>query len=126
MEGNRTILDPPELPTSGRGVAKTAQVFSFGETVILGPPDTIDKSYWSAGAKTDPDYASQETLFDDLGVDLLNHAFDGFNTCIFACKYGRDHRLVSGRTEKAEANERRRSDRKVSRDVRNRVGDRQC
>ncbi|GMK54644.1 hypothetical protein CspeluHIS016_0112300 [Cutaneotrichosporon spelunceum] len=73
MEGNRTILDPPEVQTtSARAVEKKSQVFSF------------DKSYWSASSKDDPRYASQQTLFDDLGVELLNHSFEGFNTCIFA------------------------------------------
>lgn len=47
----------------------------------------IDKSYWSAGPKDEPGYASQHTLYDDLGVELLDHSFEGFNTCIFACKY---------------------------------------
>lgn len=46
----------------------------------------IDKSYWSAGPKDDPKYASQQTLYEDLGADLLNHSFEGFNTCIFACE----------------------------------------
>lgn len=45
-----------------------------------------DKSYWSAGERTDSDYASQHTLYEDLGVDLLDHSFEGFNTCIFACE----------------------------------------
>ncbi|BEI81426.1 hypothetical protein CcaverHIS002_0205860 [Cutaneotrichosporon cavernicola] len=73
MEGNRTILDPPEVQTtSARAIEKKSQVFSF------------DKSYWSASSKDDPRYASQQTLFDDLGVELLNHSFEGFNTCIFA------------------------------------------
>lgn len=48
-------------------------------------------------------------------MDLLNHSFEGFNTCIFACESGPD-RGIAGRAEKAGANERRRSDGKVSRD----------
>lgn len=43
-----------------------------------------DSSYWSAGAPDEPDYASQHTLYEDLGVELLDHSFEGFNTCIFA------------------------------------------
>jgi kinesin family protein 1 len=45
-----------------------------------------DKSYWSAGPRDEPNYASQQTLYEDLGVDLLDHSFEGFNTCIFACE----------------------------------------
>lgn len=39
----------------------------------------------SAGSKDDSNYASQETVFE-LGAELLDHSFAGFNTCIFACK----------------------------------------
>lgn len=38
----------------------------------------------SACSKDDPAYASQQTLFDDLGEDLLAHSFDGYNCCLFA------------------------------------------
>nr|XP_018259742.1 kinesin [Kwoniella dejecticola CBS 10117]OBR81900.1 kinesin [Kwoniella dejecticola CBS 10117] len=76
MKGNQTILDPPEQtgPASGRATEKKPMSFSF------------DKSYWSAGPRDEPKYASQQTLYEDLGVDLLNHSFEGFNTCIFACE----------------------------------------
>ncbi|GAA6029561.1 hypothetical protein JCM8097_000938 [Rhodosporidiobolus ruineniae] len=74
MEGNNTYLDPPEANnvTSGRMTEKETKSFAF------------DKSYWSACPKSDPSYASQQTLFDDLGRDLLDHAFEGFNCTIFA------------------------------------------
>ncbi|SCV70600.1 BQ2448_3362 [Microbotryum intermedium] len=73
MEGNNTYLDPPEA-TSGtsRSADKETKSFAF------------DKSYWSAGPKDEPGYASQQTLYEDLGRDLLDHSFQGFNTCIFA------------------------------------------
>ncbi|GAA6050001.1 hypothetical protein JCM3770_001907 [Rhodotorula araucariae] len=74
MEGNSTYLDPPEAAnvTSGRVTEKETKSFAF------------DRSYWSACPKDDPAYASQQTLFDDLGVELLDHAFEGYNTCLFA------------------------------------------
>ena len=28
--------------------------------------------------------ASQQRVYDDLGANLLNHSFEGYNTCIFA------------------------------------------
>nr|XP_019007917.1 kinesin [Kwoniella pini CBS 10737]OCF46698.1 kinesin [Kwoniella pini CBS 10737] len=78
MDGNQTILDPPEQmgQASGRATEKKPVNFSF------------DKSYWSVGPRNEPKYASQQTLYEDLGVDLLNHSFEGFNTCIFACECG--------------------------------------
>ncbi|KAK4055561.1 hypothetical protein OIV83_000107 [Microbotryomycetes sp. JL201] len=74
MQGANTYLDPPEAAnlSSGRVHEKDVKSFAF------------DKSYWSAGPKESPEYASQLTLYDDLGKDLLEHAFEGFNTCIFA------------------------------------------
>ncbi|BGP31033.1 hypothetical protein JCM10296v2_002797 [Rhodotorula toruloides] len=74
MEGNNTFLDPPEAAnvTSGRVTEKETKSFAF------------DRSYWSACPKDDASYASQQTLYDDLGRDLLDHAFEGFNCCIFA------------------------------------------
>ncbi|GAA5877032.1 hypothetical protein JCM3774_006880 [Rhodotorula dairenensis] len=74
MEGDQTFLDPPDVAnvTSGRATEKETKSFAF------------DKSYWSACPKDDPSYASQQTLFDDLGRDLLEHAFEGYNTTVFA------------------------------------------
>ena len=81
MEGNMTILEPPEAgsaqaqATSGRATEKKTMTFSF------------DKSYWSAGDRDDPRYCSQQTLYNDLGKELLDHGFSGFNACILACTF---------------------------------------
>ena len=80
MEGNSTFLDPPEpgssqaQASSGRATEKKTMSFSF------------DKSYWSAGDRDEPRYCSQQTLYNDLGKELLDHGFSGFNACILACK----------------------------------------
>jgi kinesin family protein 1 len=47
---------------------------------------SFDKSYWSAGPRDEPGYCSQQTLYDDLGKELLDHGFSGFNACILACE----------------------------------------
>ena len=79
MQGNSTFLDPPEVGSvqagSNRAAERKTMTFSF------------DKSYWSAGDRSDPAYASQETLYEDLGKELLDHGFAGFNACIVACEY---------------------------------------
>ncbi|TFY52398.1 hypothetical protein EVJ58_g10040 [Rhodofomes roseus] len=78
MEGNQTILDPPEAgsagaqASSGRSAEKKSMNFAF------------DKSYWSACSRDEPNYCSQQTLYDDLGKELLDHSFSGFNACIMA------------------------------------------
>jgi hypothetical protein len=58
---------------------------------------TFDYSYWSHdGFVVDQDtkmfvpdspssiYADQTMVFNDLGIEVLNNAFDGFHTCLFA------------------------------------------
>jgi len=81
MSGNQTLLDPPESgsaqerASSGRATERKTMTFSF------------DKSYWSAGPRDEPGYCSQQTLFDDLGKELLDHGFAGFNACILACEF---------------------------------------
>ncbi|KAG0242182.1 kinesin-like protein Klp8 [Mortierella sp. GBA43] len=63
-----TITKPDGPDGTGGGATKS---FSF------------DHSYWSFD-KNDPNYAGQQRLYEDLGVELLNHAFSGYNTCIVA------------------------------------------
>lgn len=77
MVGNQTFLDPPDevAQTKGRATERKTMAFSF------------DKSYWSAGSRDEPEYCSQQTLFDDLGKELLDHSFAGFNACILACEW---------------------------------------
>lgn len=77
MEGNSTYIDPPETGSNQdakRATERKTLAFSF------------DKSYWSAGPRDEPQYCSQQTLYDDLGKELLDHGFLGFNACIIACE----------------------------------------
>lgn len=67
MDGNQTFISKPSSKED------TVKAFTF------------DKSYWSAD-KNDDHYADQELVYNDLGRELLDHAFDGYNCCIFACK----------------------------------------
>lgn len=69
MEGNKTIISKPPVP--GQKPMEESKAFTF------------DQSYWSAD-KEDPDYADQERVYNDLGRELLDHAFNGYNCCIFA------------------------------------------
>lgn len=76
MTGEQTVLVPPpdaeeRLRGSKGGRAEGQKVFAF------------DKSYWSFN-RSDPHFAGQDNLFDDLGSPLLDNAFKGYNNCIFA------------------------------------------
>eukprot|EP00931_Biecheleriopsis_adriatica_P049595 TRINITY_DN28694_c0_g1_i1.p1 TRINITY_DN28694_c0_g1~~TRINITY_DN28694_c0_g1_i1.p1 ORF type:complete len:991 (-),score=232.42 TRINITY_DN28694_c0_g1_i1:40-2790(-) len=63
----------------------------FGTSVVLHPFDSkaetktfsFDRAYWSA-KPGDAHYISQETLMQDLGVELRNNALEGYNSCLFA------------------------------------------
>uniref|UniRef100_A0A094ZQX8 Kinesin-like protein unc-104 n=1 Tax=Schistosoma haematobium TaxID=6185 RepID=A0A094ZQX8_SCHHA len=44
----------------------------------------FDYSYWSHTDKSDPLYADQKQVYNDIGNDALNHALEGYNVCIFA------------------------------------------
>src|SRR5712675_2057929 len=96
MSGNQTLLDPPEpgssqeKASSGRATERKTMAFSF------------DKSYWSAGPRDEPGYCSQQTLFDDLGKELLDHGCAGFNACSLACEFCSrvTHRLTRTRTQR--------------------------
>ncbi|KAF2468120.1 kinesin-domain-containing protein [Lindgomyces ingoldianus] len=75
MKGEQTILTPPTNIDSKGKAAKAAlegnKTFAF------------DKSYWSF-SRNDANYAGQDHLFKDLGLPLLDNAFQGYNNCIFA------------------------------------------
>ncbi|KAJ3233197.1 kinesin-like protein Klp8 [Chytriomyces hyalinus] len=62
-------------------------------TATTSPPEeaesdrsfTFDAVFWSLGApQSHPNWASQESVYAEVGVGLLNHALDGYNVCLFA------------------------------------------
>ncbi|KAM6978107.1 kinesin-like protein KIF1B isoform 1-T1 [Aplochiton taeniatus] len=66
MQGNSTTILNPKNPK------EPAKNFSF------------DYSYWSHTTAEDPSFASQNLVFNDIGKEMLQHAFEGYNVCIFA------------------------------------------
>ncbi|GLV42219.1 Kinesin-like protein at 98A [Carabus blaptoides fortunei] len=44
---------------------------------------TFDHSYWSHDT-LDPTFASQEQVYNDLGTEVVDCAFEGYNACVFA------------------------------------------
>ena len=75
MKGKQTVLQPPpdaaDRLRSAKGGLDGQRTFKY------------DKSYWSFN-RSDPHYAGQDNLFQDLGSPLLDNAFQGYNNCIFA------------------------------------------
>ncbi|CAH0720425.1 unnamed protein product, partial [Brenthis ino] len=68
MSGNTTVIVNPKAPPGNKDSAKS---FNF------------DFSYWSHNP-SDPDFSSQVMVYKDIGEEMLQHAFDGYNICIFA------------------------------------------
>ncbi|XP_041982439.1 kinesin-like protein unc-104 isoform X5 [Aricia agestis] len=68
MSGNTTVILNPKLPPNNKEGAKS---FNF------------DFSYWSHNP-SDPEFSSQIMVYKDIGEEMLQHAFDGYNICIFA------------------------------------------
>ncbi|KAM4016105.1 kinesin-like protein KIF1B isoform 10-T16 [Anomaloglossus baeobatrachus] len=66
MQGNSTSILNPKNPK------EPAKSFSF------------DYSYWSHTSPDDPSFASQSRVYNDIGKEMLEHAFEGYNVCIFA------------------------------------------
>ncbi|XP_030842583.1 kinesin-like protein KIF1A isoform X12 [Strongylocentrotus purpuratus] len=83
-------------PFNSREVARDAAciIAMTGTTTTITNPKTqgkeqpksfnFDHSYWSTTTPEDPRYASQRRVYEDLGQEMLQHAFEGYNVCIFA------------------------------------------
>ncbi|XP_026062298.1 kinesin-like protein KIF1A isoform X7 [Carassius auratus] len=65
MSGNTTTIINPKQP-------KESKSFNF------------DYSYWSHTTPEDVNYACQKQVYKDIGEEMLLHAFEGYNVCIFA------------------------------------------
>nr|VZI36294.1 unnamed protein product [Spirometra erinaceieuropaei] len=44
----------------------------------------FDYSYWSHTNPSDDRFAGQRRVFEDMGVEALEHAIEGYNVCVFA------------------------------------------
>ncbi|CAM0512184.1 unnamed protein product [Fasciola hepatica] len=65
MHGQTTSISRP-------GSKEAPKVFEF------------DHSYWSFTSPSDVLFADQRRVYEDLGVQALDHAIKGYNVCIFA------------------------------------------
>lgn len=82
MDGNQTIITNNKAPSTNAIHQKKKHSTKDEDDNVKA--FTFDRSYWSAD-KNDDQYADQELVYNDLGRELLDHAFDGYNCCIFAC-----------------------------------------
>ncbi|XP_029436643.1 kinesin-like protein KIF1C isoform X2 [Rhinatrema bivittatum] len=66
MQGSSTCITNPKQPK------EASKSFTF------------DYSYWSHTSNEDPNFASQQQVYKDIGEEMLLHSFEGYNVCIFA------------------------------------------
>ncbi|XP_062857774.1 kinesin-like protein KIF13B isoform X2 [Trichomycterus rosablanca] len=72
MEGNQTILHPANS-NLGKGDSRSQlKVFAY------------DYCFWSMDETHTDKFAGQDVVFQCLGENLLDNAFQGYNACIFA------------------------------------------
>nr|CAD7571225.1 unnamed protein product [Timema californicum] len=68
MEDKTTYIVNPKVPPGTKDAIKN---FNY------------DYSYWSHNV-TDTNFSSQIMVYKDIGEEMLQHAFEGYNVCIFA------------------------------------------
>ncbi|XP_068176220.1 kinesin-like protein KIF1A isoform X2 [Antennarius striatus] len=81
-------------PFNSREIGKESKCIiqmSGNTTTIINPKQVkdnksfnFDYSYWSHTSPEDVNYASQMQVYKDIGEEMLLHAFEGYNVCIFA------------------------------------------
>lgn len=68
MSGNTTCITNPKVPP---GTSDSIKRFNY------------DYSYWSHDPR-DAEFSTQSMVYADIGEEMLQHSFDGYNVCIFA------------------------------------------
>uniref|UniRef100_A0A1I8MI78 Kinesin-like protein unc-104 n=1 Tax=Musca domestica TaxID=7370 RepID=A0A1I8MI78_MUSDO len=68
FDNTTTAITNPKVPPNS---ADSVKRFNF------------DYSYWSHNPK-DPCFSTQAMVYKDIGEEMLQHSFDGYNVCIFA------------------------------------------
>ncbi|XP_052839409.1 kinesin-like protein unc-104 isoform X3 [Drosophila gunungcola] len=68
MAGATTAITNPKVPPN---TSDSVKRFNF------------DYSYWSHDHH-DADFSTQSMVYKDIGEEMLQHSFDGYNVCIFA------------------------------------------
>ncbi|XP_061894671.1 kinesin-like protein KIF1A isoform X3 [Entelurus aequoreus] len=81
-------------PFNSREIGKESKCIiqmSGNTTTIINPKQArdnksfnFDYSYWSHTTPEDANFASQKLVYQDIGEEMLLHAFEGYNVCIFA------------------------------------------
>ncbi|XP_038110774.1 kinesin-like protein Klp98A isoform X1 [Culex quinquefasciatus] len=80
MDGKKTRLLKPKVAGLLNGVANLP---GTGSGLEPWNDFTFDHSYWSVD-ESDGHFTPQERVFEDLGTEIVDCAFQGYNACVFA------------------------------------------
>ncbi|XP_054421503.1 stAR-related lipid transfer protein 9 [Pteronotus mesoamericanus] len=82
-EGGRIIVEVDGKLAKIRNLKVDGRSDGFGDSREKVVAFGFDYCYWSVNPE-DPQYASQEVVFQDLGTEVLSGAAKGYNICLFA------------------------------------------
>ncbi|XP_073921859.1 stAR-related lipid transfer protein 9 isoform X3 [Castor canadensis] len=82
-EGGRIIVEVDDKVAKIRNLKVASRPDGFGDSREKVVAFGFDYCYWSVNPE-DPQYASQDMVFQDLGTEVLSGAAKGYNICLFA------------------------------------------
>ncbi|XP_058397343.1 stAR-related lipid transfer protein 9 isoform X4 [Diceros bicornis minor] len=82
-EGGRIIVEVDGKVAKIRNLKVDGRPDGFGDSREKVVAFGFDYCYWSVNPE-DPEYASQDVVFQDLGTEVLSGAAKGYNICLFA------------------------------------------
>ncbi|KAM5235430.1 stAR-related lipid transfer protein 9 [Ctenodactylus gundi] len=82
-EGGKIIVEVDDKVTKIRNLKVNSRPDHFGDSREKVVAFNFDYCYWSVNPE-DPQYASQDVVFQDLGTEVLSGATKGYNICLFA------------------------------------------
>ncbi|XP_042798188.1 stAR-related lipid transfer protein 9 isoform X1 [Panthera leo] len=82
-EGGRIIMEVDGKVAKIRNLKVDSRPDGFGDSREKVVAFGFDYCYWSVNPE-DPQYASQDVVFQDLGTEVLSGAAKGYNICLFA------------------------------------------
>ncbi|XP_011756437.2 stAR-related lipid transfer protein 9 isoform X9 [Macaca nemestrina] len=82
-EGGRIIVEVDGKVAKIRNLKVDSRPDGFGDSREKVMAFGFDYCYWSVNPE-DPQYASQDVVFQDLGMEVLSGVAKGYNICLFA------------------------------------------
>ncbi|KAM6181716.1 stAR-related lipid transfer protein 9 [Erethizon dorsatum] len=82
-EGGKIIVEIDDKVAKIKNLKVDSRLDSFGDSREKVVAFSFDYCYWSVNPE-DPQYASQDVVFQDLGTEVLSGAAKGYNICLFA------------------------------------------